>query len=81
MESCDGAEPIVRRHIVQPRGGLFRADESRSNSARRELARARRIAEAHTGAGARAIVDAYIRELSVHPLVLPENEASAWKRP
>lgn len=62
-------------------GGSIPVDEDRAAGVQCELARARRIAEALTSAGDRAIVEAYIRELSAHPIVQTEGEAPAWQRP
>lgn len=55
-------------------GGRDFSDENQSNAELQELARARRIAEALTGAGDRAIVEAYIRELSARAALYPEND-------
>jgi len=61
-------------HIMRVMGGRSFAEKSRSSFAQRELARARRIAEALTSAGDRDIVEAYIRELSIRAAMTPDSK-------
>lgn len=59
---------------MQRMGGPTPADKDRAEGVQCELARARRIAEVLTSAGDRAIMEAYIRELSIRAMMHPERD-------